>query len=167
MIIHFLWNNYDSSDFIHLFVTAGLHAFQETIHRARGQKNLGPKKYIWHFARKVVVPLVSSGNKVHTPWPPNSKEVFHTHKPLFSVSSKTAGVLSSALTMGRLKQSPGWRCMTDFLFQKDWLSFQIYWEILGKYWCKEWPGRKPCVCNLHFIHRKALIWPISNKNTFV
>lgn len=156
MITHFLWNNYNSSDFIHLFDTVGLHALQEIILQTWGQKNLWQKNYIWHFAQKVVVTLFSSGNKDHTPWPPNSKEVFHTCKPLFSVSSKTAGVLCSALTLARLKQNPGWRCMTDFLFQKDWLGFQIYWEILRKHWCKEWPGRKPCVCNVHFIHGKAL-----------
>lgn len=103
MLMHFLWNDYDRSDFMPLFVTAGLLAFQEIIHRTWGQKNLGPKKYIWHFAQKFVVTLVSSGNEVHIPWLLNSKELFHTCKPLFSVFSKTARVFSSALTMWKVK----------------------------------------------------------------
>lgn len=140
------------------FVTAGLRAFQEIIHWTGAQKSLEPKKknFIWHFVQKSVHTLVPSGNKVHTPWPLKNKEVVHMHKPLFSVSSWGSQFRSYC---GKLKHSPRERCVTDFLFQKDWLSFQNCWETLVQ--------EIPHVCNLDFTHGKDFIWPVISKTTFV
>lgn len=33
--------------------------------------------FIWHFVQQSVHTLVSSGNKVHIPWPLKNKEVVH------------------------------------------------------------------------------------------
>lgn len=104
----------------------------------------------------------SSGNQFYTHQLLASKELFCRRKHSFS-----AWALSSVHTMWTLNHSIGWRCMTDFLLQKAWFSFLIYWEILGKDRGKKWWERKPWVCNLYFMYGEILIQPISNKNTFV
>lgn len=144
----FLWNNSDSSHFIHLFCYCRSACLSRDNPLNWSSKELGAKKknFIWHFVQKSVHTLVPSGNKVHTPWPLKNKEVVHMHKPLFSVSSWGSQFRSYC---GKLKHSPRERCVTDFLFQKDWLSFQNCWETLVQ--------EIPHVCNLDFTHGKDFI----------
>lgn len=79
MIIYLSWNNYDSSNFICIIVTADLHAFKETIYWTWDQK-----KGLWYFAQNFVVILVFSRNKFHTLQPLACKALFFKSKPLFS-----------------------------------------------------------------------------------
>lgn len=71
MIIYLSWNNYDSSKFTCIIVTADLHAFKETIYWTWDQK-----KDFWYLAQNFVVTLVFSGNKFQTLQPLASKVLF-------------------------------------------------------------------------------------------
>lgn len=158
MIIYLLWNNYDSSDLIHLFLL--LHVY---ITFARLSIKLEAKKVCLLLCSEPCGHFrASSGNQFYSHQLLASRELFCRCKHLFS-----ACALSSVHTMWTLNHSIGWSCMTDFLLQKAWFSFLIYWEILGKDRSKKWWEGKAWVCNLYFMYGEILIQAISNKNTFV
>lgn len=146
MITHFWWNNSDSSHFIRLFVTAGLYAFQEIIHQTGAQKDLELKRVYLALGSEACAHSSSFWKQGSYSLATEKYWVLNMHKPLFSVSSWGSQLRPYH---GKLKHSPRGRCMTDFLFQKDWLSFQNCWETLVQ--------EMSCVCNLHLIHGKDFI----------
>lgn len=158
MIIYLSWNNYDSFNFICIIVTADLCAFKETIYWTWDQKN-----DLWYLAQNFVVTLVFSGNKFQTLQPLASKTLFFFF--FFQVQTLILSLSYQFSSYhGNFKPDSWMKAKCWFPFTESLAQLS---SPLGKYWCKKWPGRKPCIWNLCSIHGKIIIWPTSNKNTFV